>query len=103
MGAVVGGVFGALVGVAIVLLALWGYKEFQKVKVKNTTISPNGTPEPTEKGAKAKAQEILKKMTGTTPSNYHTMERLPNIYDKSYMHDRSGTPEPTIPSEQRYE
>ena len=100
VGSIVGGVIGAVAASAIILIGLFGYKEFKKVKVRNTTVDPNEQVDQETKGAKAKAQKMLKKMTGTT-TNYQAMGKLPDIYNKSYL-ERSSTPEPTLPDQQRY-
>lgn len=103
VGAIVGAIIGAIIGIGLLLLAVWGYKEFQKIKVKKSQISPNSSPEPpVETKTKSKIEKLLQSLTGTTESAYHTNLKTPNMYDREYL-TRSATPDPTLPRETSYD
>ena len=70
VGVIVGAVVGSLVGVGVLLLVLWGIKEYKRVKVRNLSVSPGSGKvrmAPEEKGP---MKRMLQKLTSTTKNDY---------------------------------
>merc|ERR1712110_665061 len=69
VGAIVGGILGGIAAVCIIFVAILGYKEYTKIKIKNTSVSPDGMKSPEylqQAEKKSKFRKLVEKMTGTT-------------------------------------
>ena len=130
VGGIVGGVFGGATFVILVLLAIWGIKEYKKIRnllphyiiiyrliyknffliseVKKRSISP----EISDPSESSKVSSLLSRLLHTTENRSHKLlkeepdrkkpTRLPPLNNnKSYL-NRSITPEITLPNAQNY-
>merc|ERR1712110_571014 len=102
------GILGGIAAAFIIFVAILGYKEYTKIKIKNTSVSPDGMKSPEylqQAEKKSKFRKLVEKMTGTTDNNYHSRLRTPNVYDRSYLNNdfNDDAPMPVIPQVQRHE
>jgi len=70
VGVVVGAVVGSLLGVGVLLLVLWGIREFKRIKVKNQSVSPGSDKVQMAPEKKSPLTKVLQKLTSTTKNDY---------------------------------